>query len=153
MRNFRIEWLVILLPRVWYCISILDFCDSNRRWQEVDFTGQKVLYCQTVLLLVLIAFVVHSMIFTKDQCVSSPLTFQLAVDEREREGFNAGRRGSGHTMTLKQQNKGRNSCENNEWGTALGAHLKRSNKESHVCNKDAIDWPLSQPNRDQVTTN
>ena len=37
---------------------------------------------------------------TKEQRVSSPLTSELAVDEREREGFNAGGRGRGHVVTL-----------------------------------------------------
>ena len=67
---------------------------------------------------------------------------------REREGFDAGRRGRGHTMTLRQQNKGRIGCENTEWGTGLGTQLRLSNKESRVCNKDVIDWPPSQPNKE-----
>ena len=41
---------------------------------------------------------------TKEQRVSSLLTSELAVDERERErereGFNAGGRGRGHIVTL-----------------------------------------------------
>ena len=45
--------------------------------------------CQESLVLpdcfgVSLTFVVHSMNSTKDQCVSSPLTSELVVDERER---------------------------------------------------------------------
>ena len=72
-----------------------------------------------------LAFVVHSMSSTKEQHVSYPLTSELAVDEREREGFNAGRRGRGHVVTLRQRNKGRNSWENGELETGLGAQLNR----------------------------
>ena len=54
---------------------------------------------------VCLAFVVHSMNSTKDQRVSSPLTSELAVDEKERR---LQRRGRGHAVTLKQRNKGRN---------------------------------------------
>ena len=69
---------------------------------------------------------------------------------RER-GFNTGRRGRGHAMTLRQRNKGTVDKMANE----LGTQLRLSNKESHVCNKDVIDRPPSQPKRerDQVSTN
>ena len=52
---------------------------------------------------------------------------------REREGFNADGRGRGHAITMRQWGKRRNGWENGKWGTGLGAQLRLSNKESHVC--------------------
>lgn len=61
--------------------------------REVDW---KLIYCLESLVLPdcfivsLIPFVAHSMNFTKEQRVSSLLTFELAVNEREKASMQAG---------------------------------------------------------------
>ena len=65
----------------------------------------KSIYCPERLILpncfgVSLAFVVHSLNFTKDQHVSSSLTSELAVDEREREKASV-QTGEGETRSVK----------------------------------------------------
>ena len=59
----------------------------------------KLIYCPESLVLpdsfgVSLAFVVHSMNSTKEQCVSYPLSSELVVDEREKASTQA-REGEG----------------------------------------------------------
>ena len=59
----------------------------------------KLIYCPESLVLpdgfgVSLTFVVYSMNSTKEQCVSSPLTSELVVDEREKASTQA-REGEG----------------------------------------------------------
>ena len=62
-----------------------EVCRASVTARGSQYTASKVLYCQTVLVLVLLCSrVVHSMSSTKEQCVSRQLTSELAVDERER---------------------------------------------------------------------
>ena len=66
---------------------------ARRNWSHevsrASMTARRSRYSPESLVLpdgfgVSLAFVVHSMSSTKEQCVSSPLTSELAVDERER---------------------------------------------------------------------
>ena len=58
--------------------------------RESRYTAGKVLYCQAVSVLVFCSRIVHSMSSAKEQRVSSPLTSELAVDEREKASTQAG---------------------------------------------------------------
>ena len=93
--------------------------------------ARKVLYCQTVSVLVLLCSrVVHSMSSTKEQRVSRQLTSELAVDERERR--------------LQRRLERERACRDSTYCTtaqALWASIRCFNLSSNLVSSDPKFWP------------
>ena len=86
---------------------------------------------------------------TEDQRVFSPITSELAVDERERRLQRRRERERARRDSETAEQREERLRKRRMRDRAIGAQLRLSNKESHVCNKDVIDWPSSQPKRER----